>query len=118
MAKSINGNINNLHFIISEIYYMIGFNQNIPHYHLEVWNYTLLTLSLSQKDYDIRLCLLLHDIGKPFSYHDKEMRHFRNYAKVSRNLLKKILKKLGFDEDYMNYICYLIEKHDTMISDE
>ena len=28
------------------------------------------------------------------------------------------LKRLEFDADYINYICYLIEHHDTPISDE
>ena len=35
----------------------------------------------SPNDLDIRLALLLHDIGKPFSYQDDESgRHFKNHA--------------------------------------
>ena len=118
IVKSINNNMNDLLLIIPEINSMIGFEQNHPHHHLDVWNHTLLALSLSEKDFDIRLCLLLHDIGKPFSYQDEEVRHFRNHAKVSADMSKKILKRLEFDDDYINYICYLIEQHDTKISDE
>ena len=44
--------------------------------------------------FDIRLCLLLHDIGKPFSYQGEEVRHFRNHAAVSANMSKIILKRL------------------------
>ena len=78
----------------------------------------MLALSLSEKDFDIRFCLLLHDIGKPFSYQDEEVRHFRNHAKVSSEMSKEILYRLGYDEEYINYLCYLIENHDIRIEDE
>ena len=118
VVKSINKNMDYLLQIIPEIKYCIGFEHNHPHHHLDVWNHILLALSLSEKDFDIRLCLLLHDIGKPFSYQDEKIRHFRNHPKVSSKMSKKILYRLGYDEDYINYICYLIEKHDTPISSE
>ncbi|MBR3660884.1 MAG: HD domain-containing protein [Bacilli bacterium] len=113
----INDNIYYLQQIIPEIKYCIGFDQNHPHHHLDVWEHTLLALSMSEKDFDIRLCLLLHDIGKPFSYQDEEVRHFKNHAKVSAEMSKEILQRLGYDEKYVSYICSLIEKHDTMIDD-
>jgi len=118
VVNSINDNIDDLLLIIPEIKYMIGFEHNHPHHHLDVWNHTLLALSLSEKDFDIRLCLLLHDIGKPFSYQAEEVRHFRNHAKVSSNMSREILKRLEFDDEYIEYICYLIKNHDTLISDE
>ena len=118
IVKSINDNMDDLLLIIPEIKNMIGFEHNHPHHHLDVWNHTLLALSLSEKDFDIRLCLLLHDIGKPFSYQDEDVRHFRNHAKVSAEMSKEILHRLGYDEEYTNYICYLIENHDTKIEDE
>lgn len=113
VVKSINDNMDYLLKIIPEIKSMIGFKHNHPHHHLDVWNHTLLALSLSKKDFDIRLVLLLHDIGKPFSYQDEEVRHFRNHASVSANMSKNILKRMGFDEEYINYICSLIQNHDT-----
>jgi tRNA nucleotidyltransferase (CCA-adding enzyme) len=97
---------------------MIGFEHNHPHHHLDVWNHTLLALRLSKKDFDIRLCLLLHDIGKPFSYQDEEIRHFRNHALVGANISKEILQRLGYKEDYIKYIWYLIAHHDTKITKE
>ena len=118
VVESINDNMNYLLQIIPEIKSSIGFSQNHPHHHLDVWNHTLLALSLSPKDFDIRLCLLLHDIGKPFSYQDEEVRHFRNHAKVSSDMSRKILNRLGYDEKYINYVCYLIENHDTKIEDK
>ena len=118
VVETINKNMDYLLQNIPEIKSSVGFPQNHPHHHLDVWNHTLLALSLSKKNFDIRLCLLLHDIGKPFSYQDEEVRHFRNHARVSADMSKRILKRLGFDNDYIDYICYLIENHDTPISDE
>ena len=118
VVESINNNMEYLLQTIPEIKYCIGFEQNHPHHHLDVWNHTLLALSQSEKDFDIRLCLLLHDIGKPFSYQDEEVRHFRNHATVSSEMSKEILHRLGYDEEYINYICYFIENHDTKILDE
>ena len=118
IIESIDKDMDYLLKLIPEIENMIEFEHKHPHHHLDVWNHTLLALNLSEKDFDIRLCLLLHDIGKPFSYQDEEVRHFRDHAKVSANMSKIILNRLGYDEKYINYICYLIENHDTSISDE
>ena len=118
IVDSINHNLDELLELIPEIKYMIGFDQKNPQHHLDVWNHTLLALSLSKKDFDIRLCLLLHDIGKPFSYQDDKTRHFKNHPIVSSEMSKKILKRLEFNDDYIEYICNLIKLHDTPITKE
>jgi len=118
IVESINSNMDYLLSIIPDLKYLIGFDQKHPHHHLDAWNHTLLALSLSPNDFDIRLSLLLHDIGKPFSYQDEEVRHFRNHPKVSSDMAKKILNELGFEDSYIEYICYLILHHDTPITDK
>ena len=118
VVNSIYDSMDYLLLVIPEIKYMIGFDQKHPHHHLDVWNHTLFALSMSQNDFDVRLSLLLHDIGKPFSYQDEEVRHFRGHAKVSAKMSENILCRLGFDEEYIKKICYLIEYHDTKISRE
>ena len=118
IKQSVINNQKQLFEIIPELEYMVGFKHNHPHHHLDVWNHTILALSLSKNDYDIRLSLLLHDIGKPFSYQDEEVRHFRNHPIVSSNMSKRILKRLNYDTEYINKICYLIAHHDTPITAE
>lgn len=113
---SINDNIDYLLEVIPELEYMIGFDHKHPQHHLDVWNHTLLALSLSKKDFDVRLCLLLHDIGKPFSYQEGKIRHYFNHPKVSADIAKIILNRLNYDKDYIEYMCYLIEHHDTPIN--
>lgn len=118
VVESINNNIDLIFSIIPELSYMVGFDQKHPHHHLDVWEHTLLALSISENDFDIRLSLLLHDIGKPFSYQDEEIRHFRYHAYVSKIISYDVLKRIGFDDFFIDKICYLIEKHDTAITDD
>ena len=118
IVNSINENLDYLLQIIPEIKDIIGFKHKHPHHHLDVWNHTLLALSLSENNFDIRLSLLLHDIGKPFSYQEGEVRHFKNHNIVSSEMSKNILIRLGYDVNYIDYICYLIKNHDIPISEQ
>ena len=107
---------NNLYYIldiIPEIKFMIGFDQKHPHHHLDLWNHTLYALSLSEKDFEVRLSLLLHDIGKPFSYQEGEIRHFKGHPQVSGEMSRIILFRLGYDKNIIDRICKYIELHDA-----
>jgi CRISPR/Cas system-associated endonuclease Cas3-HD len=75
-----------------------------------------LALSLSNNDFDIRLSLLLHDIGKPFSYQDGKVRHFHNHNIISYEMSIIILERLNYNEEFINKISYLILNHDHPIS--
>ena len=116
VISSINNNLEYLSKLIPEIKYMIGFEHKHPHHHLDVWNHTLYALSLSENDFEIRLCLLLHDIGKPFSYTEGEVRHFSGHAEVSSKMSEGILRRIGFEEEFIKEVCYLIKNHDTPLS--
>ncbi len=118
IVDSINTNFNILIEYIPEIEAMIGFEHKHPHHHLDVWNHTLYALSLSECDFDTRLTLLLHDIGKPISYTEGEIRHYKDHAKTSSEITKIILNRIGFGKDYISKICYLIENHDIIISEK
>ena len=90
VETSINEHLDYILEEIPELRFEINFDQHHPHHHLDVWKHTLLAISLSNNDFTTRLSLLLHDIGKPFSYQD----------------------------EYINKICYLIKNHDTKITEE
>ena len=117
IEKSINDNLSFLINLIPEIQYMIGFLHKHPHHHLDVWEHTLYALSLSFSDFDLRLALLLHDIGKTFSFTEENgIRHFNNHPYVSSKMSKTILTRLGFKNKYIDKICYLIRFHDSFIT--
>ena len=62
------------------------------------------------------MALLLHDIGKPFSYqNDGNIRHFYGHPKVSAKMSEIILKRLGYEESFISDIIYLVENHDSLI---
>ena len=116
IIEEINNNLDELLKLIPELKYMMFFEHKHPHHHLDVWEHTLYALSLSENDFEIRLCLLLHDIGKPFSYQEGKIRHYKGHALESAIMTNDILHRLGYNNEFNEKICYLIEKHDTPIS--
>ena len=114
---SINDNLDILLIIIPELRFEIGFEHKHPHHHLDVWDHTLLALSMSEKNFDIRLSLLLHDIGKPFCFTEIDgIRHFTGHPVISKEITKEILVRLGFHPQMINEICFLVLKHDSLIT--
>ena len=119
VEKSIRDNMYYILDLIPEIENMIGFDQKNPHHHLDVWEHTLYALSISEKDYEVRLSLLLHDIGKPFSYQDKDVRHFGGHQEVSSNMSRVILRRLGYNKEFVDKICnYNDEKFNELINNK
>ena len=83
---------------------------------MDVWEHTLQVLrNLNTTDEELNLAALLHDIGKPFSYQDEEVRHFHGHAEVSHEMTKRILERLGYDESLIKRVSYLVLNHDTLI---
>lgn len=102
--------------MIPELVNEIGFDQNHPHHHLDVWQHTLLALdNLETDDLETNMAMLLHDIGKPFCYQDDEVRHFKGHDIVSAKMARNILTRLRFDENFISNVYYLIRYHDTTI---
>ena len=116
IVETIESNLEYLLNIIPELKDMIGFDHKHPHHHLDVWHHTLYALSLSPNDFEIRLTLLLHDIGKPHSFIEGEVRHFPNHPLVSSEITKNILTRLHYDNKIIEEICYLVKTHDSIIT--
>lgn len=106
--------------IIPELKDEKNFPQNNSWHIYDVWNHTKKVLENSKPDKEIRLVLLLHDIGKPHSYQDDEngIRHFRRHSQKSAEISEQILKRLGYTEKQINEICFLIANHDKTIQTE
>ena len=117
VVSEINGELDRLLAIIPELKQMIGFEHCNPHHHLNVWEHTLLALKHSDDQLTVRLALLLHDIGKPYSYQqDGEIRHYRGHADKSADMAKKILDRLGFDKEFCDSVTEIVRRHDTPLT--
>ncbi len=116
LTQTITENTDFLISTIPELRFMVGFDHRHPHHHLDVWNHTLeVVKNIDSKDLELKMAALLHDIGKPFSYQDSEVRHFHGHPEVSYQMTKEILKKLGYEEDFIDNVSYLVRMHDTII---
>ena len=106
--------------IVPELLDEKDFPQNNPWHIYDVWNHTKKVLENSKPDEEIRLVLLLHDIGKPHSYQDDEngIRHFRGHSQKSAEISEEVLKRLGYSENEISEICFLIANHDKTIETE
>lgn len=106
--------------IIPELLDEKGFSQNNPWHIYDVWNHTKKVFENSKPDKEIRLVLLLHDIGKPHSFQDDEngIRHFKGHSQKSAEISEQILKRLGYSENEISQICFLIANHDKTIQPE
>lgn len=119
VVASINQNLDDIIKIIPEIFPMIGFEHKHPHHHLDVWQHTLYALSLSSNDFDVRLALLMHDIGKPSSCQESEgIRHFAGHPQVSAQIAQSVLTRLGYKKSFVEYICKIISLHDTPLTEQ
>ncbi len=117
MSGKIQENIEYIKIQIPEVIPMIGFEHRHPYHHLDVWNHTLAVVSgIKSNDLETKMAGFLHDIGKPFSYQDEEVRHFHGHPEVSEKMAKNILTRLEYDEEFIKNVCYLVRTHDNIIN--
>lgn len=116
ISKQINENLDFILSIIPEISFMIGFEHKNPYHVFDVYNHTLKALEYSKSNLVVRMALFLHDIGKPFSYQEiKGTRHFKDHQQISFKIAKVVLERLGYDEEFIKDVCYIVRYHDEKI---
>ena len=104
--------------LIPELKYEKDFEQRSKWHVYDVWHHTLETIKACDNKED-KLVMLLHDIGKPFSYQDDgDIRHFKGHAEKSYVMSKEILKRFNLSELENETILKLIRLHSTNINIE
>lgn len=110
-----------LDYIIPELSECFKTKQNNPHHIYDVGEHTIVALEHSIKDLDIRLAVMLHDIGKPVtkSTDEEGIDHFYKHEDVSASLARKILTDLRYDNETIDKVVILISHHmDYLVADK
>lgn len=100
--------------ILPEFDRMMETPQNTPHHCYTVGEHVLHSMEHVKADKDLRLTMLLHDIGKPLSRTtDEEGKdHFYNHPQIGEEITKDILKRLKFDNETIYKVTSIVKYHD------
>ena len=93
---------------------MMELEQNNPHHCCSVGKHTIEAMRCTEADKVLRLALLLHDVAKPdcITTDEEGVDHFYGHPQAGREMARKILRRLKFDNDTTDAVCRLIEWHD------
>lgn len=102
---------------IPEIAPMVGFDQRNRHHIYDVWEHTVRALAASERQKDVRLALLLHDMGKPASFTQDTSGegHYYGHAMLSAEMAERVLSRLNCPKALKNEAVWLIRYHDISI---
>lgn len=99
--------------IIPELMELKGFDQQTPYHDKDVLDHTMAVLDSIKPELHLRMAALLHDIMKPacFTVDSRGRGHFYGHHIKSAEESEKILKRLGYDEYFINEVKTLIQYH-------
>jgi tRNA nucleotidyltransferase (CCA-adding enzyme) len=94
-----------------------GILQNNPFHCFDVGKHTMASLLDSPKDLEIRLALMLHDIGKVDRKTTDEngIDHFAKHEIKSAHLAKRWMEKYRFDNNTISNVFMLVMNHDCFV---
>ena len=113
----IRNNCDEIFEIIPELSYSKGFNQNNIWHVYDVFEHILHVIDGVDKDIELRLAALFHDIGKPFVYKEDEngIGHFYGHWDKSNEIFLKYADKYNLDDKTKRIVSTLIINHDRNI---
>ncbi len=102
-----------LKYIIPELDACVGVWQNPEYHRYSVFRHTMWCLEYSPLDLNVRLAVLLHDVGKPpcKSIGEDGKSHFYRHELESTILTSDRLKALRFPNETVDYVTMLVSMH-------
>ena len=99
---------------IPEIEAAIGFKQYGKKHAYDVWEHICHTVDTIPQDKDLRLTMLLHDLGKVPTHKLDENGNstFKKHATIGGDMAKEILTRLKFDKKTITRVSFLVSNHD------
>lgn len=103
--------------IIPELIPCFDYPQNTKWHIYDVYTHMVKSVAVCPKVDYIRLALLLHDIGKPFTktVDDKGQDHFKGHPAKSMEVASIVLKRFKVSNEIYSKVTKLIEIHDFYI---
>lgn len=102
-----------LHQIISSLECCYNFDQKNKHHNKDVFEHILDVVNNVEKDLELRLAALFHDIGKPqvFTIDTNGEGHFYEHAKVSAKMAQEIMEELRYPKKTIENVRELVYWH-------
>ncbi|MFR3920729.1 MAG: HD domain-containing protein [Dysosmobacter welbionis] len=100
-----------------EILPMVGFDQRNGHHCYDVWEHTLHAMEKVKPEPELRLTMLLHDIGKPncFTVDGLGCGHFYGHPAESARMAEAMLGRLMAETVLRETVVQLVAWHDRNI---
>ena len=100
--------------IIPEIEPCINHKQYGKKHAYDIWTHICHTVDTIPQEKNLRLTMLLHDLGKAPTHKLNENGDstFKNHATVGGEMAKDILTRLRFDRKTINRVSFLVSHHD------
>ena len=91
----------------------MGFEQHSRYHCYNVWEHTLCSVAAIAPQPELRLAMLLHDLGKPstFTMDEQGNGHFYGHPVVSCKLAEQVLSRLKYDNETRRVVLALVEYH-------
>lgn len=99
--------------IIPEIKPCVGFQQHSRYYSSDLWTHMAAAVEYSKPITEVRLALMLHDIGKPscFVLDDEGSGNFPGHEKIGAETAETILRRLRYPNNIIQRAVKLIKYH-------
>ena len=96
-----------------------GFEQHTKYHDRDVFEHIISTVTAIEPRLELRLTMLLHDIGKPlyFTMGEDGVGHFKGHAKGSTAIAESFFRRLKYSNAVTERVSVLISTHDIVIED-
>ena len=103
--------------ILPEFNEMMRTPQNNPHHMYDVGTHTLVSMMKISPEKNLRLTMLLHDVGKPScrTTDERGIDHFVGHAEAGTEIAGKVLHRLKLDNATIQTVTTLIRYHDCRV---
>ena len=99
---------------------MMDTPQNNPHHIYSVGEHTIKAVCSIRNDRELRLAMLLHDVGKPAARtcDAKGIDHFKGHEEIGAQMASKIMRRLKFDNATIKKVTNYVRWHDARPGDK